>query len=92
MAMGSDHQTNILSFETILLHSLTKGVKTRLTHLIPNVPGVHQYVRMLTPQNRGPENGVAVIAPALPYITIQVLAQLHRLMIDHSLNLTNIIG
>jgi hypothetical protein len=92
VAVGPDHQTDILRFETILLHSLTQGIKTRLPQLIPNVPGIHQHMRMLTPQDRGPENSVAVIAPALPQIAIEVLRQLHGLVIDHSLNLRTIIG
>jgi hypothetical protein len=56
------------------------------------MPGVNEYVRMLSSQQRGQQNGIAVVSPALPDITIEMLCQLHRFVINHTLNLVDIIG
>jgi len=73
VAMGANHQADIVQGETVLLHGHGQGIEAGFPQLVAEMPRVDQHMGFLSFQGVAQEAAVAVVAPAPPGIKIEIL-------------------
>jgi hypothetical protein len=81
MGMRVDYQADVFNLETILFHSFGQRIKTGLTKLVSNMPGINEHMRPPATQYASKETTIAVVPSPLPDVAMQAVYQLHRIVI-----------